>query len=64
MKFILEKVNQEDKKEDIFNNNNKNKKISKNNLKKYEFNSAEKEKDPEDEYNDFEENISIEFDNF
>ena len=54
MKFVLEKFNQAEKLD-----NNLNNKTPKRGSKSYEFNSGDKDKDPEDEYNDFEENISI-----
>ena len=55
MKFVLDKFNQAEK---LDNLNDKTPKKDHRQYQ-YDFNAGDKDKDPEDEYNDFEENISI-----
>lgn len=52
LKLLIDKFNQAER----LDNNNK---TPKKEFRNYDYNSAKKEIDPEDEYNDFEENISI-----
>lgn len=60
MKFVLDKFNQAEKLEQNHDSNKLKKDLTlKNNKNEYKYDSG-KEKDPmEDEYNDFEENISV-----